>query len=416
MRSLNIDRPLVYMAELCRDRISNGGETNYYIFINSVDDISKIILGAGLNPDNTRVVCSTSEGSRKKNEEKLPSGFSIGKASDNPMPINFFTSTCFEGQDILDENGETIIVSDALKKQTMVDISTSFIQIAGRIRNSKYKNLITQIFSNSRYRQDITAEEYERQIMANLDEVQSYIDWMNTCPEGLKKSFLKQVPYMNEPYVRIKDEKVILDRNMAYQDIVNFKIVNFDYCSRVNMVNKLVSSDIDVVCSSSLHVNGSLPTNQVRYSASFKDLFELYCEIQSSGIISMKEDERITFIRNHKPLVIEAYQKLGKDRVRELKYRVSNIKREITASRNIKDDYKIVEMISSAFPLMEPIPVKKIKEELGKIYQVIGKQATAKATDVEKWFDIKETQKQVKGKNTRCIMLLRKKLIRVFNE
>ena len=124
MRSLNIDKPLVYMADLCRDRISNGGETNYYIFINSVDDISKIILGAGLNPDNTRVVCSTSEGSRKKNEEKLPSGFSIGKASDNPMPINFFTSTCFEGQDILDENGETIIVSDALKKQTMVDICT----------------------------------------------------------------------------------------------------------------------------------------------------------------------------------------------------------------------------------------------------------------------------------------------------
>ena len=130
----------------------------------------------------------------------------------------------------------------------------------------------------------------------------------------------------------------------------------------------------------------------------------------------MKEDERITFIRNHKPLVIEAYQKLGKDRVRELKYRVSNIKREITAARDLKDDYKIVEMLSSAFHLMEPIPVKRIKEELGKIYQVIGKQATAKATDVEKWFDIKETQKQVKGKNTRCIMLLRKKLIRVFED
>ena len=63
-----------------------------------------------------------------------------------------------------------------------------------------------------------------------------------------------------------------------------------------------------------------------------------------------------------------------------------------------------------------PIPVKRIKEELGKIYQVIGRKATAKATDVEEWFDIKETQKLVKGKNTRCIMLLRKKLIRVFED
>ena len=374
-----------------------------------------IILGAELTPDNTKVVCSSSDNSREKNEEKLPAGFSIGNAGDPPKAINFYTSTCFEGQDIFDEIGETIIVSDALKRQTMMDISTSFIQIAGRIRNSKYKNQVTQIFSNSRYRRDITAEQYEKETMEILDKVQMNIDWMNECPKNLKAAFLKQVPYLNEPYVRIKDNMVILDRNMAYQDIVNFKIVNFDYCSRVNMNNKLASSSkIEVVQSVSGLVKGALPTSQVRYNASFKDLFELYCEIQSSGIISMKEDERITFIRNHKPIVIEAYQKIGKERVRELKYRVSNIKRELTAMTEAKEEYKIVEMLSSAFPLMEPIPIKRIKEELGKIYKVIGKEATAKATDVGKWFDIRETQKLVNGKNTRCIMLLRKKLIRVF--
>lgn len=402
------------MADLCRERISKGGETNYHIFINSVDDISRIILGAGLTPENTRVVCSASEGSRKRNEDKLPSGFTIGKAGDDPKPINFFTSTCFEGQDIFDEVGETIIVSDALKRQTMMDISTSFIQIAGRIRNSRYKNQVTQIFSNSRYRRDITAEQYERETMEILDKVQMNIDWMNECPKDLKAAFLRQVPYLNEPYVRIKDNMVILDRNMAYQDIVNFKVVNFDYCSRVNMVNRLVSSDTEVVNSASVQVNGALPSQQVRYSASFKELFELYCKIQSEGTLSMKEDERITFIRSNRPLVIEAYQKLGKERVRELKYRVTNIKREIVAAQDTKDDYKIVEMLSNTFRLMEPIPVKKIKEELGKIYQVIGKQATAKATDAEKWFDIMETQKQVNGKNTRCLILLRKKLMRVF--
>ena len=377
------------MADICRDRISKGGETNYHIFINSVEDIARIILGAGLTPDNTKVVCSSSEGRRERNEDKFPSGFTIGKAGDDPKTINFYTSTCFEGQDIFDEVGETIIVSDALKRQTMMDISTSFIQIAGRIRNSRYKNRITQIFSNSRYRRGISAEE---------------------------KAFLKQVPYMNEPYVRIVENMVILDRNMAYQDIVNFKIVNFDYCSRVNMVNKLVSSNIEVVNSAAVQVKGALPTQQVRYSASFKDLFELYCEIQDSGAMSMKEDERITFIRIHKPEVIEAYHKLGKERVRELKYHVGNIKREIIATKDKKDDYKIVEMLSNTFPLMEPIPVKRIKEEVGKIYQVIGRKATAKATDVENWFDVQQTQKQVGGKNTRCFILLRKKLMRVFED
>ena len=241
---------------------------------------------------------------------------------------------------------------------------------------------------------------------------------MNTCPDKLKASFLKQVPYMNEPYVRIneKDKTVILDRNMAYQDIVNFKIMNFDYCSRVNMVNTLLAANVDVEESSSLHVDGSLAAKQVKARTCFKDLFELYCEIKSSGQMSMPEDERISFIRIYNPLVIKAYQKLGPDKVREKKYRVSNIKRELTAMTEAKEDYKIVEMLSSAFPLMEPIPVKRIKEELGKIYKAIGKEATAKATDVGKWFDIRETQKLVNGKNTRCIMLLRKKLIRVFEE
>lgn len=174
--SLNIDHPLIYMANKCKERVVDGGDTNYHIFINSVDDIVAIILGAGLSPDNTKVVCASSEGSGKNNKEKLPEGFTIGKAGDPPKTINFYTSTCFEGCDILDEVGETIIVSDSLKRHTMMDISTSFIQIAGRIRNSKYKNKVTQIFSTSRYRMDLSAEEYERNTLETLDKVQGHID------------------------------------------------------------------------------------------------------------------------------------------------------------------------------------------------------------------------------------------------
>ena len=56
--------------------------------------------------------------------------------------------------------GDPIIVNDSLNQHTMMDISTSFIQIAGGIRNSKYKNKVTQIFSSSRYGMDLPAEEY----------------------------------------------------------------------------------------------------------------------------------------------------------------------------------------------------------------------------------------------------------------
>lgn len=66
--------------------------------------------------------------------------------------------------------------------------------------------------------------------------------------------------------------------------------------------------------------------------------------------------------------------------------------------------------------MQEAIPVKKIKQELQKIYDAIGKKATAKATDVTRWFEIREVQKKINGSSARCIVLVNKKLVRVFND
>ena len=206
---------------------------------------------------------------------------------------------------------------------------------------------------------------------------------MNTCPEDLKESFLKQIPYMNEPYVRIdKDNRIILDRNMAYQDIVNYKIVNFDYCSRVNMANVLRENNIKVVKSTSLHVEGELQTKPLKMKSSFKELFDIYCEIMTPGKFSLAEDERLTFIRMYKPLVIEAYQKLGPEKVKALKYKVSNIKREITAQCDLKEQYKITKMLSQSLPLLEYIPLSRIKKEIKKAFAAIGKEGDPSAIDV----------------------------------
>lgn len=170
-RTRETDNPLVFMAHACRDRILNGGDTNYHIFLNSIEDINKIIIGAEvLTPENTKIVCSD------RSEEILLPGFSVGNAGDKPMPINCYTSTCFEGQDINDENGECIIVSDGWKKHTMVDITTSFIQIAGRIRNSKYRNQVTQVLSLSRFNTAMSAEQYEKEVMDELNKTQAIVD------------------------------------------------------------------------------------------------------------------------------------------------------------------------------------------------------------------------------------------------
>jgi hypothetical protein len=219
--------------------------------------------------------------------------------------------------------------------------------------------------------------------MEKLKEVEGWIKWMNECPDELKPSFLKQIPYMNEPYVKIKGDQVILDKNMAYQDIVNFKIVHWDYLTPVNMKKCLEDSNLQVASSNTIQVLGDIDI-PIKIRSSFKELFELYCGIKSelTYSLSFNEDERIHYIRMYKPLVIEAYQKLGAEKVREMKYHIGDIRRAIVSQTNTKEDYKITEMLSLVFPLLEPIPVKDIKYELQKIYKAIGKKAAAKAPDV----------------------------------
>ena len=176
IRSHRVDKPLEYMAGVCRNKIIKNGDCNYHIFLNSVEDISSIIRTAKLTPENTRVICSQSEDTLRKNLGKLPEGFTISKALDELKPISFYTSTCFEGQDIIDNNGRTFIVSNARKEHTMIDISTSFIQICGRIRQSQYNDEIVHFYSTTRYNSEVSLEEFERATYKALEKAQGYAD------------------------------------------------------------------------------------------------------------------------------------------------------------------------------------------------------------------------------------------------
>ena len=236
----------------------------------------------------------------------------------------------------------------------MVDITTSFIQIAGRIRDSKYRNQVTQILSLSHFDTALSAEQYEKEVMEELEKTQAYVDWMNSCPEELIESFLKQIPYMRVPYVQIRDNKrIVLDKNLAYQDIVNFKIVHHDYCSCINMKSKMLENGFDVDAVVSAKENGILKSEPKKKRATFKQMFNQYYLIMESGQYSLIEDERLVEIRTKRPLVIEAYNKLGPEKVKAMKYHVGNIRNVLTQMTNAKEDYKIVEIVSRALPMLQ---------------------------------------------------------------
>ena len=161
--------PLRYTKDLITDKLNDKIYGNLHIFVNSVKFIAGVLKRIDISPDDIRIVCANS----KENERKL-SGYKIGKPSDALCKINFYTSTCFEGCDIFDKDGKTYIISEGRNPHTLYDISTLFIQIIGRIRDSKYRNNIVHVVSNTQYNgnvsyQDfktIVEKEYEISIMA----------------------------------------------------------------------------------------------------------------------------------------------------------------------------------------------------------------------------------------------------------
>lgn len=84
-----------------------------------------------------------------------------------------------------------------------------------------------------------------------------------------------------------------------------------------------------------------------------------------------------------RPLVKEAYDKLGEAQVKELHYHVGNIQRKLDARLNTSTIDKVVRMCRRAFPQQKPIPLSVIKSELQAIYDELSIQHKAKATDIQ---------------------------------
>lgn len=108
-----------------------------YIFCNSVVSISEIIQSCELSNDDVKVVCRDSI----RNSQNLKD-IHISKINSPNKPINFFTKKGFQGCNLFTNNGLVVVISDASKKQTAVDIQSTLFQINGRLRtNKEYNNV-----------------------------------------------------------------------------------------------------------------------------------------------------------------------------------------------------------------------------------------------------------------------------------
>ena len=162
-----------------------------YIFINSVTSIKQIADTLKLNPDDVKICCAD----RIRNN-KLLGEYQIESVSSPNKKINFFTKKCFQGCNLFTNNGLIIVASDAYKTQTLVDISTTMEQIAGRIRiNDEYQNIfrnvIVHLFSTNK--NVMSDEEFEMVMQDKENEADKLLSGWNKLDKEERQTYIKRM-------------------------------------------------------------------------------------------------------------------------------------------------------------------------------------------------------------------------------
>jgi hypothetical protein len=423
------NQPIRVVCKLIEDAISGKIFGNLHFFVNSVEFIAEIIQKSGLSPELVRIICSANERQgkgKKSNQKKLGDNYPIATTTNNVKKVNFYTSTSFEGCDIYDENGKVYIISDRKKSHTLLDISTLIIQICGRIRDSKYKTKIGHIFTETRYNKFLSYTEFKESTQKQLSETKDWLNAVNQMDDNNRKKTINLIEHnnksgLNEMYIHNENDRLEIDENLINLDIVNFKITKCLYQHRVLLQHEYLRNGFNLTDEKLAIYTDKLAENP-KSKISFKDLFDEYAmlgEERGNQFIFGNENDRIALIEQEKPLVKEAFYKLGIKKVREMNYHVGNIKRAlINMQTDISTDAKIVKCLKD-YGITDGLtePTKDFKTILQNIYTSLelknpyGKIKTAKASDLENWFEIKKSTPKITGKTTDCITIVRSKMM-----
>jgi hypothetical protein len=152
--------------------IDNIPVEKLFIFCNSVKLINQVLETLKLDQNDVKICCAN----RIRNR-KILGKYNIESVTAPNKKLNFFTKKGFQGCNMFTNNGLIVIVSDGSKENTLVDISTTLEQIAGRLReNEEYHNIFNSIIihlfsyvgyniSDNKFNQIMTEKESNSKIL-----------------------------------------------------------------------------------------------------------------------------------------------------------------------------------------------------------------------------------------------------------
>ena len=209
-------------------QIMNRSKHNLHIFLNSVNTIKYIVEKMDIT--DYRVVCSG------KNASKV-TGYALPTSP--VKKYNFYTSCAFEGVDIFDPDGETVIVSDTNICTTLVDISTKVRQICGRIRDSRHKDRCLFIVNTRKHRYaNVSRPIFDNRVVQSERLGKRKQELYSTVfdEELMKAECIVYNENFTTLYLNKYRDNVFYDPNLKTIDEYNYRLVSEIYTSQVKVL------------------------------------------------------------------------------------------------------------------------------------------------------------------------------------
>ena len=406
----NFERAIQMVNGYPREIISD--EAVFYV--NSVNHITSIIKKCELKPEEVNILCSDTPDNLKKIQKKLGKKFKIGEVpleGEKPKMFTFCTRTVYLGADFYSLCARSFIFSDSNIDSLAVDISEDLPQILGRQRlfANPWKNEAIFYYRSTCDYRKISQEEFDKEIERKKRATNNLLRSFESAPDDAKfdlaEKYQKDAKASNykDDYIAVNEHQggtliPVLNNLVLVNEIRAFRIQQIDYKDRFTVFstihNSLSSDDI-------INQRVSEFLEQYQKLGTFKAKLRYLCEFGfNDNVISIVLDQ----IGEHDNIK-SYYTALGPQKLRALGYDRYKIEKELGI---VTFSYELLEStIYNEFKVGDKLTLSGIKDRLGYLYSSINYTAVPKATDLEKFFEVRPiviyekkdngSRKQIKG-------------------
>ena len=365
-------------------------------YVNSVSNITAIINGAELKPEECNILCARTGKNIRKLYKNLGSKYKIGKVplkGDPHKMFTFCTRTVYLGADFYSTNARTFILSDANIECLAVDISLDLPQILGRQRDTSnpWKNSAEFYYKTLGKKNELTEDAFNKIIETKKKKTENLLNSFNDARSEAKHDlaeayqFIAKTANYRDNYVAVNEhngalltpvvnELVIIAEKRAYD------IQQVDYKDRFSVFNTVVEEGL-LSRDTADNVNKFIDRFNNDFAV-FRDKMKFLC------LADLTDDERKLVLERIPHTYSNYYIALGPERCKALNYEVTKIFKEFSDMQF--DKSQLEDEIYKTFTIGERYTKAGIKETLKNLYKFLGYNKTPKANDLEKYFELKE--------------------------